>query len=79
MKNRHWSGCNWGFFTKSDVFTMETIPNCTKFHSHFCRKIREKLLQGRIFYGILEQNKRKYTIVYIFRLCFSQYTYKKEL
>ena len=46
-------------FTKSDFSTMETIPNCTKYHCEFRSKLAENLLQLGFSCDILEQNRGK--------------------
>ena len=59
MKKPRQMGLHLAIFTKSDFLTMETIPNCTKYHCEFRRKLAENLLQLGFSCDILEQNRGK--------------------
>ena len=59
MKKPRQMGLYLAVYTKSDFSTMETIPNCTKYHWKFRRKIAENRLQAGFLCGILKQNKKK--------------------
>jgi len=54
MKKPRQKGSLLGAFKKSDFSTMETIPNCTKYHCIFRRKLAENLLQLGFSCDILE-------------------------
>jgi hypothetical protein len=59
IENHPERGRLWAVFTKSDILTMETIPNCTNLHAKKERKNLQNLLQDRFFCDILEQNRAK--------------------
>ena len=59
IENHPERGRLWAVFTKSDILTMETIPNCTNLHAKMERKNLQNLLQDRFFCVILEQIGRK--------------------
>ena len=59
MKNRAFLGLALGICTKLYYSTMETFPNCTNLHFKNRRKMKQNLLQGLFFCGILEQNRVK--------------------
>jgi len=66
MKNQPQKPPYLAIYTKSDISTMETIPNCTKLHCYFRRKITQNQLHVRFFCGILEQNRmKKRAVLYI--------------
>ena len=46
---------NWTNYTKSVIFTMETIPNCTTFRRKKPQKKHQKWLQGAKRYAILNK------------------------
>ena len=79
MKNERFMTDYLANYTKSEISTMETFPNCTKLHLKNRIKNEENLLQGLFLCGILEQNRIKScsdlhnSTIYlqIYKICFT--------